>query len=83
MTVEYDDLLEVLDGGKLPVVVVIACEDHEGRVLYWDTHFSQHPILGDLESEAKERDLSPTTLTGAVAAYAIRLAHKEYADAGS
>lgn len=81
--IEYDELLDVLDDGLLPVASVIACEDPEGRVLYWGVHFSQHPIEGNLAAEAKQRGLPPTALTGAVAAYAIRLGHDEYDDAGS
>lgn len=74
--VEYDDLLDIVEYGEIPVATVIAVEDHEGRVLYSGVRFTQHPYKGDVNGDAESHGMTPERLAGAIAAYVCVLGHK-------
>jgi hypothetical protein len=82
--VTYEDMQEAVgrerpDGRReLPVAAVIAVEDHEGRVLYSDVHFTTHPVLGDMQETAKKRGWTLVGMSAAIAAYACSLGHLSY-----
>jgi hypothetical protein len=83
--IDYDDMQDGdgasgADGRRdLPVAAVIAVEDHEGRVLYSDVHFTTHPVGGDMRGDREEARLDPRRDVAAIiAAYACSLGHLSY-----
>lgn len=85
MIEDYDDMLDVLDGDEradgrldLPAAAVIAVQDHEGRVLYSEVHFSTHPVGGDrpIEEMADDNGMTVERCAAIIAAQACRLSHE-------